>query len=212
MADSDHEHWPEDGNKRTKEPKSQLGYDDNNGLHTFRYMQQDPPSPKAESVKTEVVYVEQEPASPRPDRKIRYVYVLPNDHPAPPEPLAQPLEEEVTYEPESPQTKGTKVTYCYTPASPTKSAAKSTYYTTGQPPAVQPPKETTYRYVPAGAGTAQQNDNLPWVGRTKAQVDEDNMKIAFNQGVGKEHKVAPVDTKEDEVFWVVELDGSQTLR
>ncbi|GAB7360580.1 hypothetical protein MBLNU230_g0463t1 [Neophaeotheca triangularis] len=212
MADSDYEHWPEDGDYRTEESKVKPGYDANNGLHTFSYKQA-PPSPKAESIKTEIVYVEDaQPTAPKPERKIRYIYVLPKDHPAPPEPVVQP-EEEVTYiEQEQAKVEDSRVTYCYTPSSPVESAPKSTYYTYGKSPAAQPPKESTYQYVPAVPGAAPQSENLPWTGRTKAQVEEDNMKIAFNENVNRERKMAPVDTKEDEVFWVVELDGSQTLR
>lgn len=52
----------------------------------------------------------------------------------------------------------------------------------------------------------------PWIGRTKAQVDEDNHKTAMRNGVWKPNELAPNKPADDQQFWVVELDGSHTLR
>jgi len=51
-----------------------------------------------------------------------------------------------------------------------------------------------------------------WVGRTKAQVDEDNIKVAMRENVYKYDAMKPKDAKPDQLFWVVELDQSTTLR
>lgn len=51
-----------------------------------------------------------------------------------------------------------------------------------------------------------------WIGRTKAQVDEDNIKIALREGVMKPNEMAPRNPKPDQLFWVVELNGNPTLR
>lgn len=51
-----------------------------------------------------------------------------------------------------------------------------------------------------------------WQGRTKAEVDEDNMKFAAREGAYDERKIAPVGLAPDQIVWVVELDGGNTLR
>jgi len=52
----------------------------------------------------------------------------------------------------------------------------------------------------------------PWLGRTKAQVDEDNQKIAMRTGVWRPNEMAPNKPADDQQFWCVEVDGSHTLR
>lgn len=52
----------------------------------------------------------------------------------------------------------------------------------------------------------------PWLGRTKAQVDEDNQRIAMNTGVWRPNEMAPNKPADDQQFWCVEVDGSHTLR
>jgi hypothetical protein len=51
-----------------------------------------------------------------------------------------------------------------------------------------------------------------WQGRTKAEVEEDNMKIAKAEGAWDARRVEPVGLKADQMVWVVEGDGSPTLR
>jgi len=51
-----------------------------------------------------------------------------------------------------------------------------------------------------------------WVGRTKKQVDEDNIKIAINEGIYEPNEVVPKDAKPDQLFWVIANDGTNTLR
>lgn len=51
-----------------------------------------------------------------------------------------------------------------------------------------------------------------WVGRTKKQVEEDNIKIAINEGIYKPNDIMPKDAKPDQLFWVVETDGGHSLR
>lgn len=73
-----------------------------------------------------------------------------------------------------------------------------------------------YAYPPAAAYVYQPPYTAPqpteWKGRTKAEVDEDNMKIAAKEDAYGKRKIQPVGVKEDQMFWVVELDGSHTLR
>jgi len=51
-----------------------------------------------------------------------------------------------------------------------------------------------------------------WTGRTKAQVDEDNLKIAMRNGVYAYCPIKPVCAFPDQLFWVVEVNGQTTLR
>lgn len=51
-----------------------------------------------------------------------------------------------------------------------------------------------------------------WQGRTKAEVEEDDMKIAASQGAYAERKVQPLGLADDQVVWVVEMDGGNVLR
>lgn len=53
-----------------------------------------------------------------------------------------------------------------------------------------------------------------WQGRTKAEVEEDDMKIAAKEGAYAARKVQPVGLAEDQVVWVVEGggEGASVLR
>ena len=51
-----------------------------------------------------------------------------------------------------------------------------------------------------------------WQGRTKKEVEEDNMRIAAQEGAYDKRKVVPTGLKPDQMCWVVEVDGSHTLR
>ncbi|GAM83970.1 hypothetical protein ANO11243_019600 [Dothideomycetidae sp. 11243] len=59
---------------------------------------------------------------------------------------------------------------------------------------------------------ADGNAKKTWLGRSKAQVDEDNLKIAVREDVYKYDAMKPVGAAPDKMFWVVELDGRTTLR
>lgn len=79
------------------------------------------------------------------------------------------------------------------------------------------PAEPTkfHTYVPATADAKSEaggSHGNRWIGRTKAEVEEDNMKIAKREGATEKRKIAPVGVEDDQLFWVVELDDSHTLR
>lgn len=83
------------------------------------------------------------------------------------------------------------------------------------PPAMAAPPANYHVYQPAGT----EPKTVPcapyantWLGRSKEQVEEDNMKIAKKEGAYDKRKMAPVDVKDDQYFWVVELDGKTSLR
>jgi hypothetical protein len=53
---------------------------------------------------------------------------------------------------------------------------------------------------------------LKWQGRTKQEVEEDDMKIAAKEGAYEKRKVEPVGLAEDQPVWVVLEDGKHGLR
>lgn len=51
-----------------------------------------------------------------------------------------------------------------------------------------------------------------WIGRTTKQVDEDNVRMAINEGLYKPNDIVPKGARDDQLFWCIETDGSNTLR
>ncbi|SMR59460.1 unnamed protein product [Zymoseptoria tritici ST99CH_3D1] len=82
-------------------------------------------------------------------------------------------------------------------------------------PEPAPAKNNTHFYVPRFTG-GEEAVVIPqpsaWLGRTKAQVEEDNSKIAKEQGAWDARKMVPKDVPDDQVLWVIELDNTKTLR
>lgn len=83
-----------------------------------------------------------------------------------------------------------------------------------------PPGYTPVYYPPAPAAEKPKQEKKKskkpeikkWQGRTKAEVEEDNMKIAKEEGAWDARKVEPIGLAADQMVWVVELDGTHTLR
>ncbi|KAK5134749.1 hypothetical protein LTR08_006124 [Meristemomyces frigidus] len=87
------------------------------------------------------------------------------------------------------------------------------YY--GYAPQMMPQPVANYQIYQPVIGLPQKSASpkpMKWQGRTKAEVEEDNMKIASREGAYDKRKVVPVGMKDDQMMWVVELDGSHTLR
>lgn len=51
-----------------------------------------------------------------------------------------------------------------------------------------------------------------WLGRTKGQVLEDNIKVAQRENVWKYDPMKPSGAAPDQLFWVIELSGDTVLR
>lgn len=51
-----------------------------------------------------------------------------------------------------------------------------------------------------------------WLGRTRAQVAEDNYELALREGVYKYDPMKPAGAAPDQLFWVVETSGETNLR
>lgn len=52
----------------------------------------------------------------------------------------------------------------------------------------------------------------PWYGKTKAQVDAENIAIARQVGATKPVQLVPYNPSPEQQFWCRELDTSYTLR
>lgn len=101
-------------------------------------------------------------------------------------------------------------THAYVPAA----AATVTVAPTPPPapkPAAPAPVPNTYTYHPAVAAPPAEATNK-WQGRTRAEVEEDNLKIAADEKVWEKRKVVPVGLANDQMCWVVEADNGYTLR
>jgi len=103
-------------------------------------------------------------------------------------------------------------THQYVPAA---AAATFTVAAPPAPPAPKPaapaPVPNTYTYHPSYAAPPAEATNK-WQGRTRAEVEEDNLKIAADEKVWEKRKVVPVGLADDQMCWVVEVDSSYTLR
>jgi hypothetical protein len=104
-------------------------------------------------------------------------------------------------------------THAYIPA-----AAAATFTVPAPaPPDPQAPKPAaqvpnTYTYHPSYAEKPAEAPTNKWQGRTRVEVEEDNLKIAADEKVWEKRKVVPTGLAEDQMCWVVEVDSSYTLR
>jgi len=125
--------------------------------------------------------------------------------PAPSSPKITPVPHIIYYQQQpAPQQAFAYPTAQYTYATQPVGYPAPAYYTYGAQPIAMPPP-------PQQPQPPQQQGNL-WVGRTKAQVDEDNMKLAATEGAWDKRKIVPTGVGEDQMMWCVEGDGSHTLR
>ncbi|KAK5120853.1 hypothetical protein LTR85_005920 [Meristemomyces frigidus] len=83
------------------------------------------------------------------------------------------------------------------------------YY--GYPQPAMPQPQPVYQPARVEAEKLAKLKANKWQGRSKAEVEEDNMKIASKEGAYDKRKVVP-QVNDDQMMWVVETDGSHTLR
>lgn len=106
-----------------------------------------------------------------------------------------------------------------TPAAPAAAPApaftKSTKAKSAKATIQKAPKSSTngkeYTYHPHSSEPKRDKTNY-WTGRTKEEVDDDNKKIAAAEKTNEKRKIVPVNVDEDQVFWVLEIDGKHTLQ
>jgi hypothetical protein len=187
---SDHEHWPEDFKPRATPDGVSPGYDSHNGVRMHTYVPAAPSTradspPPPPSPKEESVK-----AAVLTELPVQYIYATPdNMH-----------------------------THAYVPAA---AATTVTYAAVAPPPPAHKPAEpkavdpapvsNTYTYHPSFSEKPAET-TYKWQGRTKAEVEEDNLKIAEDEKVWEKRKVIPAGLAPDQMIWVVEVDGSYTLR
>lgn len=206
---SEHEHWPEDFRKSpSSSPKAAAGYDSHNGLRTHVYQAKKDPSPKPADTPKDKKPEDPKPAEPR------VIYVQAQPQQTAPQPYTYYPSQYVHGGQLQPQPmimyNGQPVQYVYAAApAPAPASAEKKDKDKEKPKKDSPQAEFTY--IPKKSEEKKKSTN-PWVGRTKAQVDEDNAKIAKELGAYEKRKVVPADAKPDQPFWVVENDGSHTLR
>ena len=219
---SSYEHWPDDfSSSRASSPVAVPGYDSHNGLRTHVYQFKKDPSPEpAASTKSSSTAKEPEKPKPKPtEPRVIYVQAQP----------PQIQQQAYTYYPSQyvyggplqphpvMMHKGQPVHYVYAAApapDPAPAPAEKEEDEKEKPKKSSSPK-MEFTYVPKKCAPPEEkkkSSTNPWIGRTKAQVDEDNVKIAKQLGAYEKRKVAPTDAKNDQPFWVVETDGSHTLR
>jgi hypothetical protein len=188
---SEHEHWPEDF--KPAPAVASPGYDTQNGLRMHNYQPATATTVAAPSTKA---------ASPSPSL-------------SPPPSPEKSVKAAVLTE--------FAVQYAYPPQEPVKMATHTqAYVSVPAPVTVAPSAKTaapkasepvpnTFVYEPKFSEKPAEAANK-WQGRTKAEVEEDNTKIAADDKVWEKRKVVPTGLPDDQMCWVVEADASYTLR
>lgn len=207
MAEAnEYEHWSDDSSDSGAASTVVSGHNASNGSHKWTYKPTDSPQKDARPAKTK-------PAEPKP-AKVKSEPMQPIA--VPPQPQ-QPFQQSTYYMVAPPQ-----LQYAFNPYYQPYAYPAPAYYGLAQPgvPLVSPDNAWTYQPVstPVEEEAAQPKKKKAkhgvhaWQGRTKAEVEEDNMKIAMREGVYDERKVEPLGLKADQMVWCVEVDGTHTMR
>lgn len=217
-ADDDYEHWPDDSKYWSKEAAPAPGYDENNGLHSHSYLPGKDPSP----AKSPSPPSESEKAKSEASASVAPTFYAPQPLYMPqPSSIAHPNPQ--FYSHPQPMYGGFPPQGYYTYAQPGLPVIVPAPQPKSRPPVAavtSAPKPANFQWytpgfygaAPAAVEEPKQPQPNTWQGRTKAQVEEDNMKAAKTEGVWDKRKVAPVGLADEQMCWVIELDGSHTLR
>jgi hypothetical protein len=227
---SEHEHWPEDF--KLAPAVASPGYDNNNGLRMRTYQPATAtvvaaPSVAPSSIAPPSTKAASPPPSPPPSpEKTVQAAVLTTDFAV-----------QYAYPPQEPVKMATHTqTYLSVPAPATVAPATVASATvapasvapaSGAPASVAPasvapsakaaapkasePVPNTHVYIPKFTEKPAEAAH-EWLGRTKAQVDDDNTKLAADEKVWEKRKVIPTGLPDDQMCWVVEADAGYTLR
>ena len=224
---SEHEHWPEDF--KPAAVVAEPGYDNQNGLRMHNYH---PPTVAALSIAPSSVAPPSTKAAspspsppPSPEKSVKAaaltdIFTIQYAYPAQ-EPIKMATQTQAYVSIPVPVTAApaTVAPATVTPASeaPATVAAASVAPAsvaasakTAAPKASEP-VPNTHVYIPKFTEKPAEAAN-EWLGRTKAQVDVDNTKIAADEKVWEKRKVVPTGLPDDQMCWVVEADASYTLR
>lgn len=194
----DYEHWPSDNKRYTQPAPPAPGFDGNNGFHSHSYLI--PPKQKSASPA---------PGGGRADSK----------SPQPPPVVSYPQPIYYGYPPQGMTHPGQQQYYSHTvpmAMQPGPAAYPGYFASPVMAPAAAPVAITgnEHYYIPiqqapkAAEPAPTAND---WNGRTKAQVEEDNMKLAKSENVYAPRELVP-KMEEHQLVWVIELDKTRTLR
>ncbi|CZT21294.1 uncharacterized protein RCC_07157 [Ramularia collo-cygni] len=217
-ASDDYEHWPDDSKYWSKDAGAAPGYDDNNGLQSHSYLAAKSPPP----AKSPSPAAEEEKSEAADDAAAAPTFFAPQPLYIPqPSSLAHPTPQ--FYSHPQPMYGAFPPQGYYTYASPVPPVVVAASKPKTPKPAaavITAPAPANYHvYTPAFHGAPAVEVEEPkqpqpnvWQGRTKAQVQEDNMKYAKTEGAWDPRKVAPVGLADEQMCWVIELDGSHTLR
>ncbi|KAK5166436.1 uncharacterized protein LTR77_007979 [Saxophila tyrrhenica] len=225
-ASSSYEHWPDDATLTSSTTMASIsGYTKHNGMRECEYEPANTDKASTTTGTTTTAKLKSKGEKMKA-AEIEAAPEAPLLAPAPPAHIAQPYQ--YSYPPRysycapSPQ-------YPYFP-NPSFIVPAPAYY--GLPvlqlqhPYDLPPG---YCYVPAyapavesradtkgegngGKKKSKKLETMKWQGRTKAEVEEDNMKIAVKEGAYKKRKIEPVGLGDDQPVWVVLGNGSHALR
>lgn len=213
VAGSDYEHWPEDS-KYLSETGSVAapGYSSYNGLYSHVY------EPVADKPK-------EKEAPKEPEKPKECACAPPPPPPAVQPQVLQPPPYMSCYPtPPMQMPYGAYGGYGCPPGMQMACPAPAYYgYPGGYPYQMPGCAPTGYMCYPSPLAPAEEEkpkkeekpkelEPRKWQGRTKAEVQEDNMKVAAREGAYDARKVQPVGLKEEQMVWCVEVDGSQTLR
>lgn len=188
---SEHEHWPEDF--KPTPAVAATGYDTHNGLRMRSYQPATVPSTKAASPSPSL----SPPPSPEKSIKATVLTEIPVQYAYPaPEPVKMATHTHAYVSAPAPAT--------VAPAAVAPSAKTAA-------PKVSEPVPNTFVYQPTFSEKPAEAANK-WQGRTKAEVEEDNTKIAADEKVWEKRKVVPTGLADDQMCWVVETDAGYTLR
>lgn len=200
--DDDYEHWPSDSKQYTPGAPPAPGFDGNNGYHSHSYL-----VPKQKSASPAPSGGRADSKSPQPPivtypQPIYYGYAPQGmTHPGQQQYYSHPVQMAM-----QPAPQGYYPQYAIATPAPAPAPAPA--------PVAVPIAGNEHYYIPV-----QQAPKAPepvpkanvWIGRTKAEVDADNMKLAKSENVYAPREFVP-KMEEDQMCWVVELDKTHTLR
>jgi hypothetical protein len=183
---SDHEHWPDDFKPAPAPTVAPPAFDPRAGVRMHCHCHA-APSTKADSPPPPPSPKESVKAAVLTELPVQYTYAAPAN----------------------------MTTHAYVPAA---AATVTVAATPAPPPAPKPAAPAphaqapnTYTYHPAVAEKPTEATNK-WQGRTRAEVEEDNLKIAAEEKAWEKRKVVPIEMANDQMCWVVEVDNTYTLR
>ena len=196
---NEYEHWPSDNQRYTQPAPPAPGFDGNNGVHSHSYLI--PPKQKSASP---APGGRSDSKSPQPPPVVSYPQPIYYGYP--PQGMTHPSQQQYYSHPVPMAMQPPPAAYPGFWAAPpmAPAPAPAPVAITGNEHYYIPIQQAPKPSEPAPTGNA-------WIGRTKAEVEEDNMKLAKSENVYAPRKLVP-QMDDDQMVWVIELDKTRTLR